>query len=56
MLANVNQADLIYLQALLEAGKIRSVIDRSYPLSEAAEAIRYLEAGHAQGKVVITMG
>ncbi len=40
---------------LLEAGKVKPVIDRRYPLSEVAEAIRYLEEGHAQGKVVITL-
>ena len=38
-----------------EAGKVVPVIDRRYPLSEVAEAFRYLEKGHAQGKVVITM-
>jgi len=38
----------------MEAGKLVPVIDRRYPLSEAADAIRYLEKGHAQGKIVIT--
>jgi NADPH:quinone reductase-like Zn-dependent oxidoreductase len=38
---------------LIEAGKVTPVIDRTYPLSEAAEAMRYLEAGHARGKIVI---
>jgi NADPH:quinone reductase-like Zn-dependent oxidoreductase len=52
---NPNKADLIFLQKLLESGKIVSVIDKCYPLSETAEAIRYLETGHAKGKVVITM-
>lgn len=55
MLANPNQADLVVLTELLEAGKITPIIDRHYPLAEVAEAIRYLEAGHARGKVVITM-
>ena len=50
-----NKDDLTFLKELLEEGKITPVIDRSYPLSQAAEAIRYLEAGHARGKVVITM-
>jgi NADPH:quinone reductase-like Zn-dependent oxidoreductase len=50
-----NQKDLIVLQQLLEAGKVTPVIDRAYPLSETAEAFRYLEEGHAQGKVVITV-
>jgi NADPH:quinone reductase-like Zn-dependent oxidoreductase len=43
------------LRDLLVAGKVTPVIDRSYSLSEAPEAIRYLEQGHARGKVVITM-
>lgn len=53
--ARPNQADLEFLSELLEAGKIAPVIDRCYPLSEAAEAFRYLGEGHAQGKVVITI-
>jgi NADPH:quinone reductase-like Zn-dependent oxidoreductase len=40
---------------LIEAGQVTPVVDRAYPLSEAAAAIRYLEAGHARGKVVITV-
>ncbi len=47
--------DLAFLIELLEAGKIVPVIDRRYPLSEVAEALRYLEDGHAQGKLVITV-
>ena len=47
--------DLDFLQELFEAGKVAPVIDRSYPLSEVPEALRYLEEGHALGKVVITM-
>jgi NADPH:quinone reductase-like Zn-dependent oxidoreductase len=47
--------DLVLLKDLIEAGKVRPVIDRSYPLNEVAEAMRYLEKGHAQGKVVITV-
>ena len=50
-----NQSDLEFLKALLEAGKVVPVIDRVYPLKEVAEAIRYLEEGHARGKVVITI-
>ena len=49
-----NQTDLESLKELLEAGKVVSVIDRAYPLGEVADAIRYLEEGHARGKVVIT--
>lgn len=46
--------DYTTLQELIESGKVRPVIDRTYPLSEVPEAMRYLEAGHASGKVVIT--
>jgi len=53
--ANVNNKELGFLKELLEAGKVVPVIDRRYPLSEVAEAIRYLEEGHARGKVVITL-
>jgi NADPH:quinone reductase-like Zn-dependent oxidoreductase/uncharacterized damage-inducible protein DinB len=49
-LAKLGKADLIVLQELFEAGKLRPVIDRTYPLSETPEAIRYLEEGHARGK------
>jgi NADPH:quinone reductase-like Zn-dependent oxidoreductase len=45
--------DLVALRELIEAGKVTPVIDRTYALSEAPEAIRYLEAGHARGKIVI---
>ena len=50
-----NRDDLVFLKELIEAGKVTPVIDRHYPLSEVPEAIRYLEAGHVQGKVVITV-
>jgi NADPH:quinone reductase-like Zn-dependent oxidoreductase len=48
--------DLAYMKELFEAGKVKSIIDRRYPLSEVAEAFRYFGAGHARGKVVITVG
>ena len=51
----INQKDLVVMTELLEAGKVVPVIDRRYPLSEAAEAFRYLGAGHARGKVIITV-
>ena len=54
-LAKANHNDLVFIKGLLEAGKVKPVIDRRYPLSEVADAIRYVEAGHAQGKVVITV-
>jgi len=54
-LAELSAEDLTLLSKLTEAGKMRSVIDRRYRLSEVPEAIRYLEAGHARGKVVITV-
>ena len=53
--AKMNQKDLVYMKELLEAGKVVPVIERRYPLGETAEAIRYLEEGHAQGKLVITV-
>jgi NADPH:quinone reductase-like Zn-dependent oxidoreductase len=56
MMARRDRKDLVFLKGLLEAGKIRPVIERRYPLSRVAEAVRYVEEGHAQGKVVITLG
>jgi NADPH:quinone reductase-like Zn-dependent oxidoreductase len=53
--AKTSKKDLALLKELLEAGKVVPVIDRCYPLSEAAEALRYLGKGHARGKVVITV-
>ena len=50
-----NHEDLIVLKELIEAGKVTPVIDRTYPLSEVPEAIRYMREGHARGKVVITV-
>jgi NADPH:quinone reductase-like Zn-dependent oxidoreductase len=53
--AKIDQKDLGLIKELIEAGKVKPVIDRWYPLSETAEALRYLGTGHAKGKVVITM-
>jgi len=50
-----SQSDLFFMKELIEAGKIKSVIDRQYPLSKVAEALRYYEQGHSQGKVIITI-
>ncbi|MGQ0600996.1 MAG: zinc-binding dehydrogenase, partial [Anaerolineales bacterium] len=54
-IAQFNREDFAVLKELLESGKVTPVIDRTYPLSETAEAMRYLGTGHARGKVVITM-
>ena len=50
-----NQADLRFLKELIETGKVTPVIDKTYPLSEVPDAIRYLKAGHARGKIVIAV-
>jgi len=55
LLAKSTKEDLTILQNLMETGKVTPVIDRHYSLSELPEAIRYLEEGHARGKVVITV-
>jgi NADPH:quinone reductase-like Zn-dependent oxidoreductase len=55
MLAQANKDDLSVLRDLMQAGKLTPVIDRRYPLAETAQAISYLEQGHAKGKVIITV-
>jgi NADPH:quinone reductase-like Zn-dependent oxidoreductase len=55
MLADLNKDDLTTLATLMQSGKVTPVIDRRYKLSEAPEALRYLEAGHARGKVVLSV-
>jgi NADPH:quinone reductase-like Zn-dependent oxidoreductase len=55
MLVKPNKDDLIFVKNLIEAGKVVPTIDRRWPLNEFAEAFRYLEEGHAQGKVVLTV-
>jgi NADPH:quinone reductase-like Zn-dependent oxidoreductase len=52
-LAGITHDDLMHLRGLIEAGRLRSVIDRTYPLEEVGAAIAYVEAGHARGKVVV---
>jgi NADPH:quinone reductase-like Zn-dependent oxidoreductase len=54
-LAKPNKPDLIALKELIEDGKLTPVVDRVYPFSEVADAMRYLEEGHARGKVIITI-
>lgn len=54
-IAKLKAEDLIFIRDLIQAGKITPVIDRQYQLNEVPEAIRYLEQGHARGKVVITV-
>ena len=51
----MNHQDLVVLKELIEAGKVRPVIDRSYPLSEARQALDHVGAGHARGKTAITV-
>jgi NADPH:quinone reductase-like Zn-dependent oxidoreductase len=55
VLVKPNQGDLLVLKELCESGKVRPVIDRRFPLSEVSSAVRYVEDGHARGKVVVSM-
>ena len=55
MLVKPNKDDLVFMKDLIESGKVVPTIDRRWPLSEFAKAFEYLEAGHAQGKVVLTV-
>ena len=55
LLAKPNKNDLAYVKDLLETRKVKPVIDSFYPLTEVPEAFRYLETGHAKGKVVINV-
>jgi NADPH:quinone reductase-like Zn-dependent oxidoreductase len=55
MLTDIEREDLLFIKELVEAGKVTPIIDRRYPLSETADAVRYLETMRARGKVVITL-
>ena len=55
LIATARKEDLEELRGLVEAGRVKPVVDRTFPLGEVAEAIRYLRDGHARGKVVITV-
>ena len=54
-LANITHDDMVFLGGLIESKKLRSVIDKTYPLDETAAAVAYVAAGHARGKVVVTI-
>jgi NADPH:quinone reductase-like Zn-dependent oxidoreductase len=55
LISSERHKDLMTLKELIEAGRLTPVIDRTYPLGEAPQAIRYLEQGHSRGKVVLTV-
>src|SRR6266513_646594 len=55
MMADANQKDLTILADMMQTGKLKPVIDRTYKLDQVPDAIRYVEAGHARGKVIITV-
>jgi NADPH:quinone reductase-like Zn-dependent oxidoreductase len=55
VLMKPNQDDLQVLKELCQAGKLTPVIDRRFPLTEVSSAVRYVEDGHARGKVVVTV-
>jgi NADPH:quinone reductase-like Zn-dependent oxidoreductase len=54
-IAQFNKKDMLVLADLMQSGKMTPVIDKTYKLSETADALRYLETGHARGKVVINL-
>ena len=55
LFSDINREDLAFLASLMQSGKMTSAIDRTYKLSESAQALAYLEKGHARGKVVVTV-
>ena len=56
IVASVKQEDLLFILELMRAGKVRSIVDKRFPLSETAEAFRYFKEGRTRGKIVITVG
>ena len=54
-IARLTAEDMFVLKELIESGKVTPYVERTYPLSETADALRYLGEGHAQGKIVITV-
>ena len=54
-IATTSKEDLLFLKELLESGKVVSIIDKAYPLSEAAQAIKYIIEEHGRGKVIISV-
>ena len=54
-LAHLRRDDLLFMSDLAADGKLTPIVDRTYPLRDAAEAVAYLETGHARGKVVVTV-
>jgi len=55
MVASINQKDLLFLAELLKSGKIKSIIDKRFPLADTPKALQYFEEGHTRGKIVITV-
>jgi NADPH:quinone reductase-like Zn-dependent oxidoreductase len=55
MMADANHNDLTVLADMMQSGKLKAVIDRTYKLDHVPDAIRYVEQGHARGKVIITV-
>ena len=55
LMADINPPDLNLIKEWMQQKKVRSVIDRRYPLEQVPDAIRYLEEGHARGKVIVTV-